>query len=61
MTAIECTPDAADVASRCLESGLIVNAPRPHSIRMLPPLVVHDPEIERAVGILAHCLEEAAA
>jgi predicted acetylornithine/succinylornithine family transaminase len=57
MTAIECTPDAADVATRCLENGLIVNAPRTHSIRMLPPLVVHDPEIERAVGILAHCLE----
>ncbi len=61
MTAIEITPDAPDVAARCLENGLIVNAPRPHTIRLLPPLVVHDPEIERAVGILAHCLEEAAA
>ncbi len=61
MAAVECTPDAADVAARCLENGLIVNAPRPHVIRMLPPLVVRDPEIERAVGILAHALEEAAA
>ncbi len=61
MIAIECTPEAPDVANRCLENGLIVNAPRPHSIRMLPPLVVHDPEIERAVGILGHALEEAAA
>ena len=61
MVAIECTPDAPAVAMRCLENGLIVNAPRPHSIRMLPPLVAHDPEIERAVGILGHSLEEAAA
>ena len=61
MTAIECTPEAPAVANRCLENGLLVNAPRPHSIRMLPPLVVHDPEIERAVGILGHALEEAAA
>ena len=61
MIAIECTPEAPDVVNRCLENGLIVNAPRPHSIRMLPPLVVHDPEIERAVGILGHALEEAAA
>lgn len=61
MTAIECTPDAPDVVNRCLEGGLIVQAPRPHSIRMLPPLVVHDLEIERAVGILGHALEEAAA
>ena len=61
MNAIECTPDAPDVVNRCLEGGLIVQAPRPHSIRMLPPLVVHDLEIERAVGILGHALEEAAA
>ena len=61
MIAIECMPEAPDVANRCLENGLIVNAPRSHSIRMLPPLVVHDPEIERAVGILGHALEEAAA
>ena len=61
MTAIECTPDAPYVVNRCLEGGLIVQAPRPHSIRMLPPLVVHDLEIERAVGILGHALEEAAA
>ena len=61
MIAIECTPAAPDVANRCLDNGLIVNAPRSHSIRMLPPLVVHDPEIERAVGILGHALEEAAA
>ena len=61
MTAIECTPEAPAVANLCLENGLLVNAPRPHSIRMLPPLVVHDPEIERAVGILGHALEEAAA
>ena len=61
MIAIECTPAAPDVVNRCLENGLIVNAPRPHSIRMLPPLVVHDPEIERAVGILGHALEGAAA
>ncbi len=61
MAAIECTPNAPEVANRCLENGLLVNAPRPHSIRMLPPLVVHDPEIERAVAILAHSLEEAAA
>lgn len=61
MIAIDCAPSAPEVANFCLESGLLVNAVRPNSIRMLPPLVVHDPEIERAVGILGHALEKAAA
>ncbi len=59
MTAIECRPAAPEVAKRCLAAGLIVNAPRPQTIRMLPPLVVGDAEIERAVGILGHALEGA--
>jgi acetylornithine/succinyldiaminopimelate/putrescine aminotransferase len=44
--------DAAVVAARALESGLIVNVPEPGTLRLLPPLVISDEEAERAIEIL---------
>jgi acetylornithine/N-succinyldiaminopimelate aminotransferase len=45
--------DAAAVAARALEAGLVVNVPEPVSLRLLPPLVIEDADAERAVEILA--------
>ncbi len=47
---------AAEVAQRCLESGLLLNAVRPHTVRLLPPYVVSRQEIDRATGILGEAL-----
>jgi acetylornithine/succinyldiaminopimelate/putrescine aminotransferase len=44
--------DAKDVAQRCLDAGLIVNAVTPTALRFAPPLVVSDDEIDAAVAIL---------
>ena len=44
---------AAEVAAACLESGLIVNAVNPSTIRLAPPLTVSDAEIDEAMEILA--------
>ena len=45
--------DSAAIASEALEAGLIVNPPRPDTIRLLPPLTVTEGEIDRAVEVLA--------
>jgi acetylornithine/succinyldiaminopimelate/putrescine aminotransferase len=48
--------EAKDVAARALEAGLLVNAVRPDSIRVAPPLLVSDAEIDEALAILGRAL-----
>lgn len=45
-------PVAARVAALALERGLLVNAPRPDSLRFMPALNVTDAEIDRMAEIL---------
>ncbi len=60
MVAVQLSRDVApEVTARCLERGLLVNAVRPNAIRLLPPLIVTDDEIDRACEILAAALAEA--
>ncbi len=47
---------AADVVSAALAAGLVMNAPRPDTIRLAPSLLVTDEEIDEAVAILAGVL-----
>lgn len=51
-------PLALKVAVSCLHKGVLVNNVRPDAIRLLPPLVVGKPEIERLVEVLAHAVKE---
>jgi acetylornithine/N-succinyldiaminopimelate aminotransferase len=44
--------DAAEIAAGLLDDGLIVNVPSPHTLRLLPPLVVTDSEIEEGLDRL---------
>jgi acetylornithine/N-succinyldiaminopimelate aminotransferase len=48
--------DAAALGAALLGRGLVVNVPRPDTIRLLPPLVVEREQIERAVGLIAGSL-----
>jgi len=48
--------DAKAVEQACRERGLIVNAVTPTALRLAPPLLVSDDEIEEAVAILAEAL-----
>src|SRR4030095_2604121 len=44
--------DAAKVADTALERGLLLNAPRPDSLRFMPALTVTRGEIDRMVALL---------
>jgi len=48
--------DAATVVGRALEAGLLVNAVTPSALRLAPPLLVTDEEIDEACGRLAAAL-----
>jgi predicted acetylornithine/succinylornithine family transaminase len=48
--------DAAAVGADLLGRGLVVNVPRPDTLRLLPPLVVEPAQIERAVGLIGESL-----
>jgi acetylglutamate kinase len=51
--------DAAPVSSRCREHGLLLNAVRPRTLRLAPPLTVSASEVEAALIILREVLNEA--
>ncbi len=48
--------DAGAVGADLLRRGLIVNAPEPGTLRLLPPLTVDSAQVERAVGLIAESL-----
>jgi acetylornithine aminotransferase len=49
-------PVAAAIAAEALERGLIVNAPNESSLRIAPPLIVSDAEIDEFLSILAQSM-----
>jgi acetylornithine/N-succinyldiaminopimelate aminotransferase len=55
--AIELDRPAADrVVALCLEAGLLVNAVKPTALRFVPPYVVTEEELDRAVDIVEQAL-----
>jgi acetylornithine/N-succinyldiaminopimelate aminotransferase len=50
--ALEDGLDAAAVGADLLERGLVVNAPRPDTLRLLPPLVIDSDHVDLAVGLI---------
>jgi acetylornithine/succinyldiaminopimelate/putrescine aminotransferase len=48
--------DAAALGTDLLGRGLVVNAPAPGTLRLLPPLVVEADQIDRAVGLIGESL-----
>ncbi|MHB1923409.1 MAG: acetylornithine transaminase [Acidimicrobiales bacterium] len=53
LAAVLAEPRSAEVAARALETGLVVNAVAPDAIRLAPPLLVSEAEIDEAVSLLA--------
>jgi acetylornithine/N-succinyldiaminopimelate aminotransferase len=49
---------AKEVTARALGLGLLVNAVRPDTVRVAPPLLVTDAEIDEALGILREAITE---
>jgi predicted acetylornithine/succinylornithine family transaminase len=48
--------DAAAVGADLLERGLVVNVPRPDTLRLLPPLVIDSDHVDQAVGLIEESL-----
>ena len=48
--------DAKDVTARCLEGGLVINAPEERTLRLLPPLTIDRSDAERATEIIVAAL-----
>jgi acetylornithine/succinyldiaminopimelate/putrescine aminotransferase len=55
LVAAELVPglDAKAVAQRCLDAGLVLNAVTATALRLAPPLLVSDAEIDEAAAIIA--------
>jgi acetylornithine/N-succinyldiaminopimelate aminotransferase len=50
------SPISADVVSEALQRGLVVNAPRPDTIRIAPAFTISDSELDEGLSILADAL-----
>ncbi len=48
--------DASKIAAAAFERGLIVNAPRPDTLRFMPALTVSREEIDEMIALLEPCL-----
>jgi len=51
--------DAAAVAARALDAGLVLNVPGERMLRFLPPLIIGEAEVDRALAILGETLGSA--
>lgn len=51
-------PVATELTGRALDKGLLVNNPAPDVLRLTPPLVITDAEIDRALDILEEVWDE---
>ncbi|MEE8419403.1 MAG: aminotransferase class III-fold pyridoxal phosphate-dependent enzyme, partial [Dehalococcoidales bacterium] len=50
---------AQDVVMNCLEHGLLINRLKPTAIRMVPPLVITNKDVDKALAILDGALSAA--
>jgi acetylornithine aminotransferase len=51
-------PHASAVEAAALERGLLVNAVKPDAIRLAPPLILTEAEVDEAVPLLAAALQD---
>jgi len=54
MVGIECKQDVSQFVKRVHENGLLVLTAGPNVIRLLPPLIVKEHELDKAVSIIKH-------
>jgi len=40
----------------CVEKGLLVNEVKPNALRFMPPLIITEKEVDKAIGILRDVL-----
>lgn len=50
--------DGQTVVDKCLEAGLIINSPHGSTIRLMPPLIVTKPDIDKMLNIFCSTLDK---
>jgi len=59
LIALEFDNEMADeLVMACLKKGLLVNKVKPNALRFMPPLIISEREVDKAVDILRDALEE---
>ncbi len=59
LIALEFSQEIADeLVLACVDRGLLVNKVRPNALRFMPPLIVTEKEVDRAIDILVDALME---
>ncbi len=46
------------VVQRCAEQGVLVNAAADGNLRLVPPLIISDAEIDHGIGVIREVLTE---
>ncbi|MCB2292698.1 acetylornithine/succinylornithine family transaminase [Clostridium algoriphilum] len=46
-----------EIVDKCLDEGLILNSPKPSTIRLMPPLIVTEEDTDKMVDILSKVLD----
>ena len=47
---------AQDIVMNCLDNGLLVNRLKPNAIRLIPPLIITNQEVDQALAVLDQAL-----
>lgn len=58
MIGIELYCEGKGIVKRCLENGLIINCTRDKVIRLLPPLIITQEEVDRGLDIFSRTLKD---
>jgi acetylornithine aminotransferase len=61
LQALEVEIEAKTVVSSCLKRGFLVNAAGEHVLRLMPPLIISQPEIDRLLEVLSQIFDRHAA
>jgi acetylornithine/N-succinyldiaminopimelate aminotransferase len=49
---------AGKLVLACVDRGLLVNEVKPNALRFMPPFIITEKEVDKAIGILGDALEE---
>ncbi len=61
LLALALSRDAAvSIVNECRDNGLLVNPVRPNAVRLMPPLIVTDADVDQAISILDAALDKVA-
>jgi acetylornithine aminotransferase len=58
MVGVELDRDCAELKADALEAGVIINVTRGRTVRLLPPLIVSDDEVDRIAEVVVGCIRK---